>query len=134
LADWLGGGRINSLARGGLLLLGHGLRLDLLRLFWLRSSFLAFALLLWLSSTLVSLLALGHFHPMTWVTNLARPFSGLGRRKRSLSGRKLLRSRRGRGSIRPKAWSCLKSLSKVFWIIDVLDLPPLRVGRSPSCV
>ena len=52
-ASWLGDGRISNLARGGLLLLGHGLRLDQLKLLCLGSSFLAsislWALGLWQS-------------------------------------------------------------------------------------
>jgi len=40
-AGWLGGGRTSSLARGGLLLLGHSLRLNRLGLLCLGSNFLA---------------------------------------------------------------------------------------------
>lgn len=90
-ANWLGDERISSLARGGLLLLGHDLRLNRLKPLCLRSSLLAFALVLWLSFTLANLFALSYFLPVTWVTSLARPFSGLKGRKKDLGDRKLLR-------------------------------------------
>ena len=43
----------------------------------LRSGFLAFAFVLWPSSTLSSVLALGHFHLVTLVNSLTKPLSGL---------------------------------------------------------
>ena len=74
----------------GLLLLDHGLRLGRLGLLCLKDGLFAFAFILWPSSALTSLFTLDHFHPTTLVTNLARPFSGLGREKKGLGGRRLL--------------------------------------------
>ena len=84
-ANRQGDGRINSLLH-----LGHGLRLSWLRLLCLKNGFLAFAFILWSGSAMASLLTFGHFHHATLVTNLARPFSGLGRGKQGLGGRRLL--------------------------------------------
>ena len=72
---------------------------------------------------MTSLLALGHFHLVIWVISLSRLFSGLERGKMSLGGRELLRDGWGGGGIYPKTQNCLRRLSEVFWIIDVLGLP-----------
>ena len=41
----------------------------------------------------------------------------------SLGGRELLRDGWGGGGIYPRTQNCLRRLSEVFWIIDVLGLP-----------
>ena len=64
--------------------------------------FFNFALVLWPSLALTSLLALGHFHLVTWDISLARLFSRLERGKMNLGGRELLRDRWGGSGIRPR--------------------------------
>lgn len=46
----------------------------------------------------------------------------------------MLRCSCSRGSIRPKARSCFRSFLEIFWIIHILNLPPLRGSKSSSLV
>ena len=104
-------GRISSL-----LLLGHSLGLNQIGPLRLESGFLALTSVLWLGPALVSLLTFCHLRHPPLVTNLARLFSGLGRGRNDLGGRRLLnRSWRKHGF--------LSDISEVLGVEDVLDSP-----------
>nr|POE73286.1 hypothetical protein CFP56_77572 [Quercus suber] len=92
---WDSGLRISFLGFGiSLICLGSsifGLRSGILKLetsLWTLGlgqglDLLALALILWPRTTLASLLTLSHLNPLTIVTNLAKPFGDLKRRKRA---------------------------------------------------
>lgn len=79
----------------------------------------AFAFVLWPSYTLASLLNLDHFHPMTWVTNLANSFRW---GKRDFGGRRLLDLSQSKNN---SFKYYLRDFSKVLRIIGVLGSPLL---------